>query len=63
MQGAVGLRVDVTIEQIENEHLQNLLVFRLWIIWGGTKNLGVTAPECPRKVNQAVVYCQCQTGK
>jgi len=29
MQGAVGLRVDVTIEQIENEHLQNLLVFRL----------------------------------
>ena len=47
MQRAVVLRVGVTIKQIENEHLQNLLVFRVWIIWGGTKNWGGTAPECP----------------
>ena len=41
------LRVAVTIEQIENEHLQNLLTFRVWIIWGAHKFWGVTAPECP----------------
>jgi len=29
MQRAVVLRVGVTIEQIENEHLRNLLVFRV----------------------------------
>ena len=36
MQRAVVLRVGVTIKQIENEHLQNELVFRVWIIGGGT---------------------------
>ena len=46
MQRAVVLRVGVTIKQIENEHLQNELVFRVWIIGGGHKNLGDTAPEC-----------------
>ena len=35
------LRVGVTIKQTENKHLQNLIIFRGWIIWGGT------APECP----------------
>ena len=29
MQCAVVLRVGVTIKQIKNEHLQNLLVFRV----------------------------------
>jgi len=48
MQRTVVLRVGVTIKQIENEHLQNVLVFRVWIIWGGTKIIGGdTAPECP----------------
>ena len=40
------LRVGVTM-QIENKHLQNWLIFRVWIIWGGTKKtLGGAAPEC-----------------
>jgi len=29
MQRAMVLRVGLTIEQVENEHLQNLLVFRV----------------------------------
>jgi len=29
------LRVGVTIKQIENKHLQNWLIFRVWIICGG----------------------------
>ena len=41
------LRVCVTIKQIENKHLQNWLIFRVWIIWGAQKNLGGTAPEYP----------------
>jgi len=40
------LQVGVAIKQIENKHLQNLLIFRVWIIWGGKKNWGGTAPEC-----------------
>jgi len=48
MQRAVVLRVAVAITQIENENLQNLLVFQVWYIWGGTKRIwGGTAPECP----------------
>jgi len=47
MQRAVVLRVGVTIKQIENEHLQNLLVFRVWIIWGGTKKLGGHCSRMP----------------
>jgi len=39
MQRAVVLRVGVKVKQIENEHLQNLLVFWVWIIWVGTKNI------------------------
>jgi len=53
MQRAVVLRVGVTFEQIENEHLQNLLVFRVWIIWRGT------APECPpwlRACTRCIVF-------
>jgi len=44
MQLAVMLRVGVTFGQIENEHLQNFLVFRVWIIWGAQKIGG----HCPR---------------
>jgi len=47
MQRAVVLRVGVTINQIKNEHLQNLLVFRVWIIWGSTKKLGGHCPRIP----------------
>jgi len=48
MQRAMVLRVGVTIKQIENEHLQDLLVFPVWIIWGEQKKLGEgTVPECP----------------
>jgi len=47
MQSAVVLRVGVTIKQIKNEHLQNLLVFRVWIIWRGTKILGRHCPRIP----------------
>jgi len=40
------LRVGVTIEQIEYKHLQNLLIFRVWIIWGCTTKIwGATAPS------------------
>jgi len=43
------LWVGVTIKQIKNEHLQNLLVFRVWIIWGGTKKIGGSLPpNAPR---------------
>ena len=38
------LQVGVTIKQIENKHLQNLLIFRVWIIWGGTKEIWVVLP-------------------
>jgi len=44
MQRAVVLQVGVTIKQIKNEHLQNLLVFRVWIIWGDTKKIGRALP-------------------
>ena len=37
------LRVGVTTKQIENKHLQNLLIFRVWIIW--QKKIGGTAPN------------------
>jgi len=45
MQRAMVLRVGLTIEQVENEHLQNLLVFRVWIIWEGTKFGGTLSPN------------------
>jgi len=47
-QQVVMLRVGVTIKQIENKPLQNLIFFRVSIIWGGAqKKLEGTAPECP----------------
>jgi len=43
------LRVGVKIEQIENKHLQNWLIFRVWIIWGGTNKIwGALPPNAPR---------------
>jgi len=39
------LRVGVTIKQIENKHLQNILLLRVWIMSGGTKEIRV---NCPR---------------
>jgi len=56
MQLEVVLRVGVSIKQIKNEHLQNLLIFPVWIIWGGTKNWGETAPECPPPWLRAWTY-------
>jgi len=49
MQRAAVLRVSVAIKQIENEHLQNLLVFRVWIMLvRGKKKLGGRAlPQIP----------------
>jgi len=42
------LQAGLTIKQIENKHFQNGLIFLVWIIWGGTKEIwGDTAPECP----------------
>ena len=57
-------RVGVTIKQIENEHLQNMLVFWAWIIWGGTKNIwGALPPNVPRGYGTAcgavfLMFCQ-----
>ena len=43
------LRVDVTIKQIENKHLQNWLIFLVWIIWGTQKKCGeALPPNVPR---------------
>jgi len=56
MQRAVVLRVGVTFEQIENEHLQNLLVFRVWIIWGGTKEIGGHCPPWLRASTRCIVF-------
>jgi len=39
-QRVVMWRVGVTIKQIENKHLQNVLIFRVWIIWGEQKKFG-----------------------
>jgi len=42
------LRVGVTIKQNENKHLQNWIIFRVWIISGHKKIWeGGTSPECP----------------
>jgi len=47
-QRVVMLQVGETIKQIENKHLQNLLIFRGWIIWGGAQKIwGHTAPNAP----------------
>jgi len=46
-QRVVMLRVGVTIKQIENKYLQNLLIFRAWTIWGGQKKFGGHCPESP----------------
>ena len=40
------LQVGVMIKHIENKHLQNLLIFRVSIIWEGTKKFGGHCPEC-----------------
>ena len=49
MQRAVVLRVAVAITQIENENLQNLLVFQVWYIWGAQKEFGeALPPNAPR---------------
>jgi len=56
MQRAVVLRVGVTFEQIENEHLRNLLVFRVWIIWTGTKNWGGAAQRGYRPALAALYF-------
>ena len=47
MRRAVVLRVGEAIKQIHNEHLQNLLVFRAWNIWGFTEMIGVDWPQIP----------------
>ena len=39
-QRVVLLRVVVTMKKIENKQLQNILIFRVWTIWGGH------CPEC-----------------
>jgi len=42
------LQVGVTIKHIGNKHLQNLLIFRVWIIWGAQKSLGgELSPNAP----------------
>jgi len=58
------LRVGVTIKQIENKHLQNWLIFRVWIIWGGTKQIwGSTAPECPHVATGLIVTSRSRIHK
>jgi len=44
MQREVVLRVGVTIKQIKNDPLQNLLAFWVWIIWGEQKKVWVALP-------------------
>ena len=56
MERAVVLQVGVTFEQIENEHLRNLLVFRVWIIWTGTKKLGGHCPTWLPACTRCVVF-------
>jgi len=52
------LRVGVTIQQIENKHLQNLLIFRVLIIWGCTKKIGeALPPNPPRGYGPADLVC------
>ena len=47
-QQVVMLRVGVTIKQIENKPLQNLIFFRVSIIWGGhKKNWRALPPNAP----------------
>jgi len=43
------LRVGEKIKQIESKHLQNWLIFPVWIIWGGTNKIwGSLPPNTPR---------------
>ena len=46
-QRVVMLRVGVMIKQIENKHLQNWLIFRVWIIWETQKFWGALPPHAP----------------
>ena len=50
------LRTGVTLKQIENKHVQNWLIFRVWIIWGTQKNWGALPPNAPRGYGPGLKY-------
>ena len=57
------LRVGVTIKRL-NKHLQNWLIFRVWIIWGGTKRIGGNCPRMPpRGYGPYVIHRRTQFSK